>query len=329
MPTKSKNKKTLETLQRIQKIAREKAQAGVKEHRAKLKRNPVDEAVRSIQIALGGATPKATSRVAARELVDSLNDTFEELLHDFRTNVISQLQYPNSYRDRDGEVLLYPDGCRFLHVGDNGSGVMVVEEQPGPRTLLIGRKQRRVSLPYVVFVIFFQDRGHFHRLQEFSIGFRTTPLTRVSDRLYCPTLPNFSGHNVCMYVEEPEHASLTELAAEVQGTFWQSMFGDGFPSFRVNNDYVDSWGKWEKLTEKNPLFALHGTFPSGATIQELTQNVVVNRELRTQVERYISQAWQKVMRQLNTDDAAEVIEEATRKVLKQILQDTALQQKKS
>lgn len=333
-----KSEKVREALERIRSAAVERARQGIAQKKATIntvrKESPPSPGpvVERLQEGIKGPLASEIAKKVVDDVSDSLLSTFQEALGELQREAIVQSQFPQAARSPDGDILLYPDGCRFMHVmplpkwQDGYHGVMVVEQQPQVRTLLIDTNQRHVPLPYVVFVISFTKLQGYYSYSGIQIGFNNKPISSLDDHLYYPPLPNFSGHGVCMgsYEGKRNARSPADVANDAISTFWQSVFAAGMQQFQLKGKNVSSWAGWEKI---EPLDILKATFQRGSSVRAMMPQSAgtLNTEDRKLVNEVIQRAWRKVSKELQPDDATALIQSCSQEILSRLLSDLTLQ----
>ena len=318
--------KTKDTLETIRLAAVEKTRRQIVEKRLVSKADAVQETVKIIQEGIAERS-KEIAGYAARKVADRFISTFQEALSELREQVEEFSAYPGSPRNPEGTaIMVYPDGCKFLYTDETGGGVMVIEQPPQVRTLLVNTARRHVPLPYVVFVIQFRKEGRQFRYGGISVGFRTEPLTSIDDRLCDPSLPNFTGHNVCMgSYQGPDAGTVGDIAEDVIGTFWQSAFANDFRRFMLNRKAVSSWSLWEKI--ENPLDILKAKFTANLTVRELFRVIPNSRRNSAVFQEAVQRVWGKMAKEISPVAAEAIIRESAETILKTLLSELTLQPK--
>lgn|GEM_PF-5083398 len=182
------------------------------------------------------------------------------------------------------EKLALPHGTRFVYEGDPLS-LYVIEESPRVRTIFWDEERRTLSFPYVVFVLYLQQGG-FHLLQVF---FRNEPLTKLTDELFIPTLPDImeahghiSGLRAKQYVCFPgptvAKGAPALIATSTQKVFWESRFLTLHwrEHYRTQTDRMENFSvrMWRDLSLKDPGFILKTKWiKSPLTIEALIADI--------------------------------------------------------
>jgi hypothetical protein len=319
--------KTKDTLEAIRLAAVQKTRQAIAEKRVASKVDAVQETVKVVRSGIPQRS-KDIAGLAARKVADRFISTFQEAISELRERAEDLSAYPGSYRNADDTaIMVYPDGCKFLYVDENNNGVVVIEQVPQVRTLLINTTHKHVPLPYVVFVIQFRKQGNQLQYAGISVGFRTEPLASIDDRLGNPPLPNFTGHNVCMgsYQGPPRAGTVGDIAEDVIGTFWQSVFASDFPRFTLKGKSVSSWSSWEKI--ENPLDILKARFTQGSTVRELFRVVPNNRYSHAALQDIVQGVWRNMAKEITPLAAEIIIRESAEGILNSLLEELTLQPK--
>lgn len=320
------------TLERISREAKEKVQLGIAAKRAKLKTGDPQSLLEQLKQKIYSPALKASSKGMAAELYDTLFDNLGESAAKIVESVKEKRSYPGAARDAEG-LILYPDGCRFLHIAESRNGYMVIEQPPQLRTLLVeGVGQVCLPLPYTVCVIYFdkdvnpENKKNLFGYSGLCVGFRDKPLKSLSDRLQYTHLPNISGHSVCLgeWREPRTCATLSDLANKVLGRFWQSNFQYGYPRFTYKKREIHDWNEWVKIGRGNPLDILDATFHNGQTLTQIIGPDVSAAEVAS-ISEAVSKSVMQVTSGVSTQMAADIIHDAAVLVLERVLSESALQ----
>lgn len=328
MPT----EKVRASLERIRAEAIKKAHQGIAQQRAKIGPRQVEEIAAKLKEGLAGPAVVEVAQKTSRKVVDRFISTFESTLAEVTQRAKQQTDFPTAARNGDGEIMLYPDGCRFMNVVQNTNnragqyGFMVVEQPPQVRTILVDMEQKHLPMPYVVFVVHFSKTGGWYNFSGIYVGFNIKPLKSLDDRLYNPPLPNFGGHNVCMgsYEGNPNADSPAAVAEHAVSTFWQSVFADAMQDFRYKNRNVSRWEQWAKIP---PLDILKAEFEEGNRLRELLPHgaTALTPAEQRQLAEVVQTAWGKIAKDLTVEEATALIQGASQEVLARLLSILTLQ----
>lgn len=280
------------TLERISQEAKAKAQSGIAAKR--IKDGPASDFIKKIKTGLNKPAVAAETTRVSRKVFDTMYGEMQAGVADLLKKTIRSRTAVGAVRTDKDELLVYPDGCRFMQVNPDGSGVAVVEQPPQIRTILTGRNRRHVPLPYVVFLVYFnRSKDGVYTYSGIHIGFKNTPIRSLDEQLQHPPLPNFSGHSVCMgSYNAPSSKTPNAIVEGAIGQFWQSVFAEYPPSyFTVNGKAIDTWPKWENV---GPLEILDAKFASGNTLTQSLDWVLKSRGETESLQHAVSRTWNEV-----------------------------------
>lgn len=157
-------------------------------------------------------------------------------------------------KDASVDLPVFPMGTRYIKQDGQILNV-VIEQQPTSRTLLFtkaaveilanpgkevqsqgGTSTHHLALPYTVFVLQFVG----NQFNSFSVYFRSTPLSSVTDELAKCPFPNISDPgSVCMGdFRVNSNKKIDEQCDELITGFWSTVFG---------HDHIQRFGKWLTL----------------------------------------------------------------------------------
>lgn len=206
---------------------------------------------------------RSTEKVLKRlqqDVGEKVKEDGDEVVEEFCRTLASKLgtMSQNWYDGIRNELLVYPEGTRFIH-RDGNVTTIVIEQSPQVRTVNLGGRMHHLAFPYVVFVFGFTN-GQWQG--QCNVAVRTKPLTSLDDDLFGLVMPNISNYSVCMgdFRVNPRH-NMTEQANSVIGSFWQSTFG----GMNV--------GDWEAKTKRDPLHVLHEKFQKIGKLRDLVSAI--------------------------------------------------------
>lgn len=194
-----------------------------------------------------------------------------------------------------GDVL--PQNCRMYYHSEYTS-LYVIEQVPQVRTFFVSkgydnRKPVHVSLPYVEFLIWM---NHYKKSKSaygadgihMSCSFRNAPLTKPSDKLYKPYLPNlYENNHVCLGdYDGRTSADRLKGVNQILQYFYRTAFegeakhwnGNRSASPTCPKGYsISSWADWAKSTKKDPLFIMKTKWKGRTeTLQSLVKQIMGN-----------------------------------------------------
>ncbi len=318
-----------QSLERIRAEAIRKARLGIAEKKSKVRVDLVEEAVQKLQQGVRGPVAVEVSNKVCRKVVDRFLTIFQNGLDEFREALAERTTFPSAARTSNNEIMVYPEGCRFMYTDQRSQGVMVIEQQPQVRTVLLSdRTKKHIPLPYVIFIVQYTVRHGNYNYAGLRVGFRNSPIKSLEDRLYLPSLPNFTEHQVCMGSYEGVTGGDTpsDVADDIIGTFWQSVFGSGFHGFKYGNSNISSWTSWEAIAGNNPLNILKAKWRQGKLLSDLiSQYSEANSGDGRQVNDFVQKTWNRLANELDAEEAQILIQGAAQEILAQLLNDLALQ----
>ena len=303
----ARKKKPLRSLSAIRKAAKKEVAAamadcqivvtGDKPTDSELYKRGYDAAVAEM-VERSKAIAKQVSERHGRALTDEIMSHLEGVARNFRTSVTKQSEVPNMPKTNRGDVLMLPQGTRLFatgHAAGQGEqrragwgydsvgvteGIILIEEDPQLRTILVLKSRYRISLPYVTFAInYIEHPNHDLQFSRVYVAFRKEPLKRIDDGgFYYAALPNCNNFGdcndfgVCMTLDTNNYDNVADLGKAVIDTFWQSIFGyDDEPvpkpflaSPKGKEMTIDSFQKWESLTRSDPTSILTASFRGGS-----------------------------------------------------------------
>jgi hypothetical protein len=186
-----------------------------------------------------------------------------------------EIQLEEEINSVDGELLLFPDGTRFVWtVGEDTC--IVIEEKPQIRSIVWGDlhpTRYRLALPYVYFILNFKTRKNeqTHECQGCYLSFAKKPITSFDDLVYYPCLPDTAGDEnnqpflICMGHDFVQHRTIKakdiiNFCQETINYFWHSNFDPThWPSnwkAQVARDNRFSIANWHNNSMSDPLFVI-------------------------------------------------------------------------
>lgn len=217
-----------------------------------------------------------TIRKYQQKLNVGIADSVSDLLDTFKKNVSRSIfDTASGWRITNRDNFLFPQGCRFCF--SSADNTIVVIEQPAQiRALLLdnrlfgdsyldtndcGGAWTSLSLPYVVFVLHFKN----NEFRNLYCGWRTSPLSALTDSLSRPVLPNIREClSVCIGKSSVQGECISQISESVIGNFWNSMFNNDISDYWWSKRNIDSrlrLGTWKALSEVDPTFILNVKFP--------------------------------------------------------------------
>lgn len=213
---------------------------------------------------------KSTERVLERikqnfdaQLVEDSSPIIDKLISSAATNMLAMTQ---KWSDKiENDLTVFPEGTRYIY-NDGYVTTIIIEQHPQSRHINIGKKVHLLSLPYVQFVMYFQNNCLFNMLK---IACTKKPITDIDQVANFIPLPNVdSTHSVCMgNFRWPNNKNMTKDTNAVIGNFWQSEFtwdsSYAFQNFSINNklsvrepiSFDASLEVWQRKTLENNLYA--------------------------------------------------------------------------
>lgn len=186
-----------------------------------------------------------------------------------------------------GGIRVLPEGCRFVQYRRAGSyDRYVVEQPPMVRPIRLFHKDAtawknlvsrmgmkkyglteedfhrthfRLSFPYIVFIVTMTSQG----IDGARMFYRTAPLSRLDDSLFCAGVPNlWEDHRICLGAHYPR-GSRSQAAASVNAVidhYWNARFNDHlYHQFKRYADRVPqlaSVWEWEYFSQISADFVL-------------------------------------------------------------------------
>jgi len=187
---------------------------------------------------------------------------------------------------KSGDVIL-PLNCRYSKYYSDGSKMVILEDQPRVRTILVDLSMEYVieklklsghlekygfknflkenkkpyrfllSFPYIVYIIVLNPENQLIRLEVF---FRLSPISSKADYLLNANLLNISSkQTVCLGVfDQPSNITLIESCDNILLKFWSAIFNNDYIShvekYAQKNNEVSDYLTWEYNTKKDPMF---------------------------------------------------------------------------
>lgn len=334
--------KIQETLRRIQKEAKQKVASARYKYSGPGKA-PVsvsaapslDEVVKSLRDNITTAVAKVISTKAARRYISDLSEIVQELATAAVANVQADNDFGTNAQDERG-LILYPNNCKLLVLGNKGYGSLVIEEPPQLRTLYgAGGQTHRVPMPYVVFLIGFHQKGVHYTHYGFGVGFGKEPLTSVDQYMLLPRLPHTQGNtHVCQPLPQKSYRTVKELAEGSVQVFWNTAFHHEFgrdlgqqnSKFLLDGKIVANFDGWERIGRKNPLDILRGDFGRGSTVRSVLKSFgqVETRDRNTannRIQGAVARMVNGVNESLSADKLAELIRSTAEEIVNAALQN--------
>ena len=343
--------KIQDTLRRIQEEAEQRAERrfGVAPSVASVsvKSPSLDEAIKSLRENITTAVAKAISTKAARRYIGDVAERLQDLATDAVAGVQADNDFGNALRDETG-VVIYPNNCKLLVMGNDGYGSLVVEESPQLRTIYgPGGQTYRVPMPYIVFLIGFRQQAGMYNVAGFGVGFGKEPLASVDQNMQLPRLPHTTGNtHVCQPLPQKGHKTIKQLAEGSIRVFWNTAFhyefgrnlGKHNAKFALKDGRsVNNFDDWERIGQDNPLDILTGKFGTGDTVRNVLKTFgrVETRDRNTanhRIQGAVARVVNGVNDSLSAEELAEVIRQTAEEIVNVALQNavgnSALQQVK-
>lgn len=222
------------------------------------------QAVMVLHTAIENILVKVKQNIDAQITEDAhpIISTFVESLGT-KVNVMTQ-QWADGVKN---ELVVFPEGTRYIY-RDGKMTTIIVEQQPQIRNLRVQGANRLLALPYVQFIIVFNE----HRpLKKLWVGCTKSPVTDIDQVYYHLPLPNISKHQVCLGDSQwAESGNMTEMVNQIITGFWSSSFthdsSEHFAKFVTDNKFMpidsakrettrDDWGEalknWQALSKKD------------------------------------------------------------------------------
>lgn len=203
------------------------------------------------------------SCIGQEDVHSSLDRAVNKSIEDFQTKTWEK-QLAEEINSTDGQLLLFPDGVKFLYAVENNVFV-VIEEKPQIRSILWGSNRPvryRISLPYVYFVLNFTDYQNTGNYMAFS----KKPVSTFEDVVYLPCLPDTNQEfTICMGVnfykdKTIELDGLINCCKDIIEYFWHSNFDPTHWPFnwkeQIKRDGRFEIESWHQNAMSNPLFVI-------------------------------------------------------------------------
>lgn len=334
------NTKVLESLRRIQEQAKQRAAqqfAGVLPQVAPVavpvqQKPSADDVAASLREKLTTAIATALSTKAARRYIGDVTADLQDMASQAIASVRADNDFGNAVRENN-RIVLYPNNCKFLTIDQKGRGSLVIEEQPQFRTIYGGGgKTYRIPMPYIVFLVGFQQTHGGFQHHGIGVGFGAKPLETVDDFLLNPRLPHTSGNtHICQPMNVATHPTVKALGEYVVDTFWSTSFHYTFRDAQCQFELKDgrkinSFADWERIGKKNPLDILQGKFGHGSTLRTLLKQFgqIESRDRNTanhQVQGAVNRLVNNIGSTLSPDSLAEVIRKTAEEIVDVALKD--------
>jgi len=345
--------KIQETLRRIQEEAKRKVAESRYQYsgpgRAQKASEPakpsLEEAVKSLRESITTAVAKAISTKAARRYIGDVTERVQALAVTAVANVQADNDFGAAAQDESG-IILYPNNCKLLVMGNKGFGSLVIEEPPQLRTLYgQGGQTYRVPMPYIVFLVGFHQTASKYTLHGFGLGFGKEPLESVDQYMQLPRLPHTTGNtHVCQPMQFNAAKTVKQLAESIVHTFWNTAFhyefgrnlGKQNSRFSLKDGrHINNFEDWEAIGHKNPLDILTGQFGRGETVRSVLKQFgqIETRDRNTannRIQGAVARMVNGVNESLSSEELAEVIRQTAEEIVNVALQNavgiSALQQ---
>jgi hypothetical protein len=205
-----------------------------------------------------------------RSLIESIGKVTRERFEKIVTKTLAQiLIYAREEAGKSSQqTYAFPNGTRFYFEGDPVS-LWVIEEAPRVRTIIWDKQRITLSFPYVVFCLYLNNKDHrFNQLQMF---FRNEPLSKPTDDLFLPPLPDIIEENdgqkgplneywVCFPGPKNMRGIPAHVATSAQHVFWGSSFNSAHwrdPFRKQINEMKDfNVNEWAQRSQKDPGYIL-------------------------------------------------------------------------
>lgn len=292
---------------------------------------PSAESLAAIREGVTGAVAMAIATQTGREYTGQLS----EQIQDIAFSRIKALKYRQPV-DHFSSATIYPPNCRFF-AENQDRGVMIIEEPPQYRTIFIGDpydpydeeniETVRIPLPYLVFVICYAKNkgrsGPLYYAGNCGVGFRTTPISSLTDQLHPPALPHCEVTGVCVPAPGPSTSSVSDLIARYMESFWQTKFVHEFKSFCIapkgKKKRISSYKEWEKVDPLDMLTYSYSTGQGGFTLESLMRSRMgtenYSPDQLKEFSKIIEQTVSEVSSSLNSAELSRAILESTQKIV--------------
>jgi len=332
--------KIQETLWRIQQEAKQKvAAARYGSQPSPPKPSPpkpsLEDALVALRENITTAVAQAISTKAARRYISDLSEKVQELASAAVANVQADNDFGTTAQDERG-LILYPNNCKLLVLGNNGFGSLVIEEQPQFRTLYgAGGKTHRVPMPYVVFMIGFRCKERAYNVHGFGVGFCKEPLSSVDQHMLLPRLPHTQGNtHVCQPLVQKNYRTVKDLAEGCIQVFWNTAFHYDFgrnlcvqdSKFLFDGKVIASFEGWERIGRKNQLDILRGNFGRGETVRSVLKSFgqIETRDRNTannRIQGAVARMVTGVNEAISSEELAELIRSTAEEIVNAALQN--------
>lgn len=329
--------KIQETLRRIQEEAKERAERrfGIAPSVAS-SRPSLEDALTALRENITTAVAQALCTKAARRYIGDVTERLQDLATAAVAGVQADNDFGNALRDDTG-VVIYPNNCKLLVMGNNGYGSLVIEEGPQLRTIYgPGGQTYRVPMPYIVFLIGFRQQQATYAVAGFGVGFGKEPLESVDQNMQLPRLPHTSGNtHVCQPLPQKAYKTIKQLAEGSIQVFWNTAFhykfehnlGKQNSKFSLKDGrHVNSFDDWEQIGRDNPLDILTGKFGAGDTVRNVLKTFgrVETRDRNTANQRIqgaVARVVNGVSDSLSATELAEIIRQTAIEIVNVALQN--------
>lgn len=205
-----------------------------------------------------------------RKLIESVGKVAKERFEKTVTKTLAQiLIYAREEAGKSSQqTFAFPNGTRFYYEGDPVS-LYVIEEAPRVRTIIWNKQRITLSFPYVIFCLYLNNSDH--RFNQLQVFFRNEPLSKPTDDLFLPPLPDIMEQKdrrqgplneywVCFPGPKDMRGTPAQVATSAQHVFWGSSFDSthwrspfreqitGMKDFKVN--------AWVERSQKDPGYIL-------------------------------------------------------------------------
>jgi hypothetical protein len=250
---------------------------------------------RDVAEVLDRAVKKAIVRTQ-QKLSAVISEKGTNVFESFSQEIIKDaIGFINGFQD---DYTIVPPGTRFFRRGA-GCSVVVVEEPPAIRTLKFSSYvddqskphellTRSLALPYVVFVFKFTHVDNHVVFHSVSMGFRTKPVTALTDTLGHSILPNTHPSGIiCMGDKDNKMSPMARLTAMGLKTitdytnsflrlFWESSFSydylDSYRNIKKLYPQFANLSTWQEASLNDPTFVLRVDYGNFCTIDKLVNN---------------------------------------------------------
>lgn len=267
------------------------------------------------------------SNTAAAEFAGEFNSQIQ--------NFISEaVQEVTSGHSINTPFVVLPNNCKYIHLNDDGSGVVLIEEPPQLRTVnarIAGQRGTyRIPLPYMVFLIGFRPNGKNYIRTNLGVGFLKKPLSSLSDMLYFTHLPHtgYGNNYVCQPSDFETADSIKKLAENVVFTFWNTAFHHSMTPFKISNKKIKNLDMWSNI---KPLDILKSEFNSGTNVSGVLKTFSQNASsyygspLKTKLQKVLQRRAKTLTGLFSAEEIAKTIQDSAEKIIDSAIQNSGLQ----